>query len=63
MKMSKRVTLTDAEIKLIVGKLEGEMVASPTDIVQYQNHNLKVLIEKLNAEPVTKYKGLLKVNH
>lgn len=47
--MSKRVTLTDEEIKLIVSELESNMVASTRAIVHYQNHNLQVLIDKLQS--------------
>lgn len=67
--MSKRITLTDEDIELLCAILDAIQRQGVINSVAYPELKLTIkqrmdqVKDKLTTEPVTKPKGLLKVNH
>lgn len=61
--MSKRITLTDTEIEWIISHINNRLGSSIERGYIFQVKSLRDLKDKLTTEPVTKPKGLLKINH
>lgn len=61
--MSKRVTLTEAEIKFINNRLNEFTNKHGHETTAFTDEGISLLKDKLSSEPVTRPKGLLKVHH